>query len=198
MHATAIENLIEKFEQLPGIGRKSAERIAFHILEHMSEDMAKSMASTIVEAKEKICLCKTCQNLTDTDPCKICSSPKRDTSLICVVESPEDVSAIENTNEYNGLYHVLHGALSPMDGISPDDIKINELLLRLTDGNVKEVIMATNPTVSGTATAVYISKLLAPFDVKVTRIAHGIPIGSDLEYADKVTLIKALEGRQTM
>lgn len=198
MHATAIENLIEKFEQLPGIGRKSAERIAFHILEHMSEDMAKSMASTIIEAKEKICLCKTCQNLTDTDPCKICSSPKRDTSLICVVESPEDVSAIENTNEYNGLYHVLHGALSPMDGISPDDIKINELLLRLTDGNVKEVIMATNPTVSGTATAVYISKLLAPFDVKVTRIAHGIPIGSDLEYADKVTLIKALEGRQTM
>lgn len=198
MHATAIENLIEKFEQLPGIGRKSAERIAFHILEHMSEDMAKSMANTIIEAKEKICLCKTCQNLTDTDPCKICSSPKRDTSLICVVESPEDVSAIENTNEYNGLYHVLHGALSPMDGISPDDIKINELLLRLTDGNVKEVIMATNPTVSGTATAVYISKLLAPFDVKVTRIAHGIPIGSDLEYADKVTLIKALEGRQTM
>lgn len=198
MHATAIENLIEKFEQLPGIGRKSAERIAFHILEHMSEDMAKSMASTIIEAKEKICLCKTCQNLTDTDPCKICSSPKRDTSLICVVESPEDVSAIENTNEYNGLYHVLHGALSPMDGISPDDIKINELLLRLTDGNIKEVIMATNPTVSGTATAVYISKLLAPFDVKVTRIAHGIPIGSDLEYADKVTLIKALEGRQTM
>ena len=198
MHATAIENLIEKFEQLPGIGRKSAERIAFHILEHMSEDMAKSMASTIIEAKEKICLCKTCQNLTDTDPCKICSSPKRDTSLICVVESPEDVSAIENTNEYNGLYHVLHGALSPMDGISPDDIKINELLLRLTDGNVKEVIMATNPTVSGTATAVYISKLLAPFEVKVTRIAHGIPIGSDLEYADKVTLIKALEGRQTM
>lgn len=198
MHATAIENLIEKFEQLPGIGRKSAERIAFHILEHMSEDMAKSMASTIIEAKEKICLCKMCQNLTDTDPCKICSSPKRDTSLICVVESPEDVSAIENTNEYNGLYHVLHVALSPMDGISPDDIKINELLLRLTDGNVKEVIMATNPTVSGTATAVYISKLLAPFDVKVTRIAHGIPIGSDLEYADKVTLIKALEGRQTM
>lgn len=198
MHATAIENLIEKFEQLPGIGRKSAERIAFHILEHMSADAARSMADGIVEAKEKICLCKTCQNLTDTDPCKICSSPKRDRSVICVVESPEDVSAIENTNEFNGLYHVLHGALSPMDGISPDDIKINELLLRLTDGEVKEVIMATNPTVSGTATAVYISKLLAPFDVKVTRIAHGIPIGSDLEYADKITLIKALEGRQIM
>lgn len=198
MHATAIENLIEKFEQLPGIGRKSAERIAFHILEHMSEDSAQSMASVILEAKKKICLCKTCQNLTDTNPCSICSSSKRDSSVICVVESPEDVSAIENTHEFNGLYHVLHGALSPMDGISPDDIKINELLLRLTDGEVKEVIMATNPTVSGTATAVYISKLLAPFDVKVTRIAHGIPIGSDLEYADKITLIKALEGRQIM
>jgi recombination protein RecR len=198
MHATAIENLIEKFEQLPGIGRKSAERIAFHILEHMSADDARSMAAGIIDAKEKIHLCDTCQNLTDTNPCKICASPKRDKSVICVVESPEDVSAIENTNEFNGLYHVLHGALSPMDGISPDDIKINELLLRLTDGEVKEVIMATNPTVSGTATAVYISKLLAPFDVKVTRIAHGIPIGSDLEYADKITLIKALEGRQTM
>jgi recombination protein RecR len=198
MHATAIENLIEKFEQLPGIGRKSAERIAFHILEHMSADDARSMAAGIIDAKEKIHLCDTCQNLTDTNPCKICASPKRDKSIICVVESPEDVSAIENTNEFNGLYHVLHGALSPMDGISPDDIKINELLLRLTNGEVKEVIMATNPTVSGTATAVYISKLLAPFDVKVTRIAHGIPIGSDLEYADKITLIKALEGRQTM
>lgn len=198
MHATAIENLIEKFEQLPGIGRKSAERIAFHILEHMSSDDARSMAAGIIDAKEKICLCQTCQNLTDTNPCKICSSPKRDNSIICVVESPEDVSAIENTHEFNGLYHVLHGALSPMDGISPDDIKINELLLRLTDGGIKEVIMATNPTVSGTATAVYISKLLAPFDVKVTRIAHGIPIGSDLEYADKITLIKALEGRQIM
>ena len=198
MHATAIENLIEKFEGLPGIGRKSAERIAFHILEHMSKDDAQSMASCITEAKEKIQLCPTCQNLTDTAPCKICSSPKRDKSVICVVESPEDVSAIEATNEYSGLYHVLHGALSPMDGITPDDIKINELLLRLSSGEVKEVIMATNPTVNGTATAVYISKLLSPFEVNVTRIAHGIPIGSDLEYADKITLIKALEGRQSM
>ena len=198
MHATVIENLIEKFEQLPGIGRKSAERIAFHILEHMSKEDAVSMSNIITEAKEKITLCPVCQNLTDTSPCKICSSPKRDNSVICVVESPEDVSAIEATNEFNGLYHVLHGSLSPMDGITPDDIKINELLLRLSDSTVKEVIMATNPTVNGTATAVYISKLLAPFDVKVTRIAHGIPIGSDLEYADKITLIKALEGRQTM
>lgn len=198
MHAAAIENLIEKFEQLPGIGHKSAERIAFHILERMSNDDAASMANSIIDAKNKVCFCETCQNLTDVSPCKICSSPKRDKSIICVVESPEDVSAIENTNEYNGLYHVLHGALSPMDGISPDDLKINELLLRLADNTVGEVIMATNPTVSGTATAVYISKLLAPFDVKVTRIAHGIPIGSDLEYADKITLIKALEGRQNM
>ena len=198
MHATIIETLIEKFEQLPGIGRKSEERITFHILERMSKDEVSSMASCLNEAKEKILLCPVCQNLTDSSPCKICSSKKRDTSIICVVESPEDVSAIEATNEFNGLYHVLHGALSPMDGITPDDIKINELLLRLGDGSVKEVIMATNPTVNGTATAVYISKLLSPFDVKVTRIAHGIPIGSDLEYADKITLIKALEGRRVM
>ena len=198
MHAAAIENLIEKFEQLPGIGHKSAERIAFHILERMSDADANSMANSIIEAKNKVCFCESCQNLTDVTPCKICVSPKRDKSVICVVESPEDVSAIENTNEYNGLYHVLHGALSPMDGIGPDDIKINELFLRLSENSVNEFIMATNPTVNGTATAVYISKLLSPFDVKVTRIAHGIPIGSDLEYADKITLIKAIEGRQTM
>lgn len=198
MHAAQIEKLIEKFERLPGIGHKSAERIAFYLLENMTKDEVLDMASTIIGAKDSIHFCSVCQNLTDTDPCKICSSHKRDKSTICVVESPEDVSAIENTNEFNGLYHVLHGALSPMDGITPDDIKINELLLRLASGEVKEVIMATNPTVSGTATAVYISKLLAPFDVKVTRIAHGIPIGSDLEYADKMTLIKALEGRQAM
>lgn len=198
MHAAAIEKLIESFEQLPGVGRKSAERIAFYILEQMSTDDAASMAGAITAAKENIKFCSLCQNLTDTDPCKICSSSKRDKSVICVVESPEDVNAIEATNEYKGVYHVLHGALSPMDGITPDDIKINELLLRLAGGGVKEVIMATNPTVSGTATAVYISKLLSPFDVRVTRIAHGIPVGSDIEYADKVTLIKALEGRREM
>lgn len=198
MHSAVIERLIEKFEQFPGVGRKSAERIAFHILERMSKEDAQSMAAVITEAKDKIHLCGCCQNLTDETPCAICSSPKRDRSVICVVESPEDVSAIENTNEYNGLYHVLHGALSPMDGIGPDDIKLNELLLRLTDGAVKEVILATNPTVGGTATAVYISKLLAQFDVKVTRIAHGIPIGSDIEYADKITIIKAMENRQVM
>lgn len=198
MHAVQIEKLIEAFERLPGIGHRSAERIAFYMLENMTKDEVSYMVSTIMGAKENIHFCSVCQNLTDTEPCRICASKKRDNSVICVVESPEDVSAIENTNEFNGLYHVLHGALSPMDSITPDDIKINELLLRLTSGEVKEVIMATNPTVSGTATAVYISKLLAPFDVKVTRIAHGIPIGSDLEYADKMTLIKALEGRQSM
>lgn len=198
MYSASIDELIEKFERLPGIGRKSAERIAFYILEQMSKEDAQHMASAIVSAKEKIRFCECCQNLTDVSPCNICSSHKRDKTTVCVVEGPEDVSAIENTHEYNGLYHVLHGALSPMDGIGPDDIKINELLLRLTDGDVKEVILATNPTVNGTATAVYISKLLSPFDVKVTRIAHGIPIGSDIEYADKITIIKAMESRREM
>ena len=198
MYLGAIEELIEKFERLPGIGHKSAERIAFYLLENMTEEETEHMAATIVNTKRKIRLCVCCQNLTDESPCKICASNKRDKSVICVVEGPEDVSAIENTNEYNGLYHVLHGALSPMDGIGPDDIKINELLLRLSDNDVDEVILATNPTVNGTATAVYISKLLAPFDVKVTRIAHGIPIGSDIEYADKITIIKALESRTSL
>lgn len=198
MHNSQIENLIEKFERLPGIGHKSAERIAFYILENMSNSEVQEMASVITIAKNTVRLCPVCQNLTDTEPCKICASLKRDKSVICVVERPEDVQAIENTNEFHGLYHVLHGALSPMDGITPDDIKINELLLRLASGEIKEVIMATNPTVSGTATAVYISKLLSNLDVNVTRIAHGIPIGSDIEYADKMTIIKALEGRQKM
>lgn len=198
MYSALIDQLIEKFERLPGIGHKSAERIAFYILEKMDSDDAQAMAETIVKAKKSVRLCKCCQNLTDDELCNICSSPKRDKKVICVVEGPEDVSAIENTHEYNGLYHVLHGALSPMDGIGPDDVKINELLLRLAEGEVEEIIIATNPTVNGTATAVYISKLLAPFGVKVTRIAHGIPIGSDIEYADKITIIKAMESRQPM
>ena len=198
MHAAPIEVLIEKFEQLPGIGRKSAERIAFYILDSMSAENAREMAQSIVNAKEKILFCDECQNFTDVSPCAICSSPKRDRSVICVVENPKDVSAIEKTREYHGLYHVLHGALSPMDGISPEDLKINELLLRLAGGEVKEVIMATNPTVSGTATAVYLSKLIQPMDIKVTRIAHGIPVGGDLEYADEITLIKAIESRREM
>jgi recombination protein RecR len=198
MYSAVIDELIESFERLPGIGHKSAERIAFYVLEQMSGEEAESMAASIVKAKKKVRFCECCQNLTDESPCALCASQKRDKSVICVVEGPEDVSAIENTHEYNGLYHVLHGALSPMDGIGPDDIKINELLLRLSENNVNEIILATNPTVNGTATAVYISKLLAPFDVKVTRIAHGIPIGSDIEYADKITIIKAMESRQLM
>lgn len=197
MHAAPIEILIEKFEQLPGIGRKSAERIAFYILDSMSAEDAQSMADSISEAKRRIVFCPICQNLTDSAPCGICASEKRNRSIICVVENPKDVMAIEKTKEYHGLYHVLHGALSPMDGITPEDLKIKELLLRL-DGSVQEVIMATNPTVSGTATAVYISKLLQPMGVRVTRIAHGIPVGGDLEYADEITLIKALEGRREM
>ncbi len=197
MFPPLIESLIESYAQLPGIGRKSAERIAFHILDNMSKDDVKLMTNSIITAKENVSFCPVCQNLTDTTPCKICVSDKRDNSVICVVENPRDVIAIEKTKEYNGLYHVLHGALSPMDGISPDDLKINELLLRLNN-DVKEIIMATNPTVSGTATAVYLSKLISPMGIKVTRIAHGIPVGGDLEYADEITLIKALEGRQSM
>lgn len=196
MHAPAIEVLIEQFAQLPGIGRKSAERIAFHILGGMSAEDVGKMCGSVLDAKKSVTLCPECQNLTDTVPCVVCSSQKRDRSIICVVESPKDVAAIEKTNEYNGLYHVLHGALSPIDGVTPEDLKIKELLERL-DG-VNEIIMATNPTVSGTATAVYIQRLLQPMGVKITRIAHGIPVGGDLEYADEITLVKALEGRREM
>jgi len=164
----------------------------------MSVEDVNTMAETIKGAKEKITFCPVCQNLTAEIPCSICASESRDKSVICVVESPEDVKAIEQTNEYNGLYHVLHGALSPADGISPDDIRIKELVERLSDGSVNEIIMATNPTVNGTATSVYIARLISPLGVKVTRIAHGVPVGSGLEYADKITLIKAIEGRQTI
>lgn len=197
MHAPAIETLIEQFASLPGIGRKSAERIAFHLLDHMSKEEVRKMCDSIVEAKNSVSFCPVCQNLTDLPTCEICSSTRRDRSVICVVEDPKDVAAVEKTGEYNGLYHVLHGVLSPMDGITPDDLKIKELLVRLTP-EVQEIIMATNPTVGGTATAVYIQKLLQPMGVKVTRIAHGIPVGGDLEYADEITLAKALEGRREM
>ena len=198
MYSPTIESLIEQFAQFSGVGRKSAERMAFYVLDSMSDEDAKKMAETILDAKRSIKFCEICQNLTDTSPCHICNSVKRDRSVICVVETPKDVSAIEKTGQYNGLYHVLHGAISPIDNISPDDIRIKELLLRLTSGEIEEVIMATNPTVNGTATAVYIQKLLKPFDVKVTRIAHGIPMGADIEYADEITLSKALEARTEM
>ena len=195
MHAASIETLIEKFARFPGIGRKSAERMAFYILERMSEEDASQMASAILDAKKSIHFCSQCQNLTDIDPCRICGSQKRDRSVICVVKSPEDVNAIELTNEYNGLYHVLHGALSPVDGITPDDIRINEILLRLSDTAVKEVIMATSPTVEGEATAMYLAKLIKPLGIKTTRLAYGLPVGSSLEFADETTLYRALQGR---
>lgn len=197
MYSPVIESLIEQFAQFPGIGKKSAERIAFYVLNNMSNADVENMAKILTLAKNSVKFCDVCQNLTDVSPCPICSSHKRDKSLICVVEESKDVSAIEKTGQYNGLYHVLHGVISPIDDVSPDDIKIKELLLRL-NSDVKEIIMATNPTVNGTATAVYIQKLLKPMGVKVTRIAHGIPIGSVLEYADELTLTKALEGRVEM
>lgn len=197
MHAAPIENLIEQFAKLPGIGRKTAERLAFHIL-NMPKEYAAQMADALLDAKEKICFCEVCQNLTDVSPCAICSDTRRDSTTICVVESPKDVIAMEKMREYKGLYHVLHGALSPMDGVGPDDLQIASLLARIGAGGVNEVIMATNPTVSGEATAMYLCKLLKPLGVRVTRIAHGLPVGGDLEYADEVTLLRAMEGRREM
>ncbi len=188
-----LARLIDEFAKLPGIGRKSAARLAFHVL-HMSEQEAKGFASAIVTAKQSIKYCSICKNLTDTEPCAICNSERRDKSVICVVESPKDVIAIEKTREYKGLYHVLHGAISPIDNIGPEDIYIKELLSRITP-EVKEVIAATNLTVEGEATAIYISRLLSPLGVRVTRIANGIPVGGDLEYADELTLSRALDGR---
>ncbi|HHW30899.1 MAG TPA: recombination protein RecR [Clostridiaceae bacterium] len=195
-YASPVAKLIEEFEKLPGIGHKTAQRLAFHIL-NLSEERALSLSNAIREAKIKTKYCSVCCNLTDSDICSICSNKKRDPSVICVVEDPRDVVAMERTREFKGLYHVLHGAISPMAGIGPEDIKIKELLLRLKDNpNVKEVILATNPNIEGEATAMYISKLLKPLGIKTTRIAHGIPVGGDLEYADEITLAKALEGRR--
>ena len=187
--------LSDEFAKMPGIGRKSANRLAFYILQIPPEEAAK-LTDAITKAKKEIKLCSKCQSFTDIEPCAICSNPSRDKSILCVVESPKDVIAMEKTNEYHGLYHVLHGAISPMDGIGPDDIKIKELLSRIGGDAVTEVIMATNPTVEGEATAMYIAKLLKPFEIKVTRIARGIPVGGDLEYTDEVTLARALEGRR--
>jgi len=190
-----LAKLIEHFRSLPGIGAKTAVRLAYHILD-MDVAKAKALANAIVEAKEKIGFCNTCFDLSDTNPCKICSSSGRDHSLICVVEQPRDVAALERMRDYKGVYHVLHGALSPLEGVGPENIRIKELLGRLYDTEVKEIIMATNPNVEGEATAMYIAKLLKPVGIKVTRIAHGLPIGGDLEYADEVTLSKALENRR--
>lgn len=190
-----LANLIEHFRALPGIGQKTAVRLAYHVLD-MDAAAAKSLAGAILEAKEKIGYCNTCFNLSDRNPCAICDDEKRDHSVICVVEQPQDVAAMERMHEYKGVYHVLHGALSPLEGVGPDDLRIKELLTRLYDTNVKEIIMATNPNVEGEATAMYIAKLLKPSGIKVTRIAHGLPIGGDLEYADEITLAKAMENRR--
>lgn len=192
-----LERLIEQLERLPGIGHKSAQRLAFFLL-NQPEKNAADFVSAITEAREKIYECAVCRNLTDQDLCPICRAGNRDASVICVVEDPRDVMAFERTREYAGLYHVLHGTISPMDGVGPDQIRVKELLVRVADEEVQEVIMATNPTVEGEATAMYISKLLKPFQVKVTRLAYGIPVGGDLEYADEVTLRRSLEGRNEL
>ena len=192
-----LTKLTECFARLPGIGRKSAQRLAFHIL-RMPEEEAKAFANAILEAREKIGYCEICKNITDTPRCAICSYETRDKSTVCVVEDPRDVIAIERTKEYHGLYHVLGGLISPMDGIGPENLFIKELLARLGDGTVKEVIMATNPTVEGEATAMYLSRLIKPMGIKVSRLAYGIPVGGNLEYADEVTLYRAIEGRSLM
>lgn len=192
-----LTKLTECFARLPGIGKKSAQRLAFHVL-RMPKEEADAFANAILEAREKIGYCEICKNITDTPRCAICSDENRDRTTICVVEDPRDVIAIERTKEYHGLYHVLGGLISPMDGVGPESLFIKELLSRMSDGEVKEVIMATNPTVEGEATAMYISRLLKPMGVKVTRLAYGIPVGGNLEYADEVTLYRAIEGRNPM
>lgn len=193
-----IAQLIEAFAKLPGIGRKSAQRLAFFII-NQSEADAVNFAEAIITAKKKIKYCSMCFHLTDVDPCYICSNPKRDRKVICVVEDPRDLLAIERTKEFHGLYHVLHGAISPMDGIGPEDIKIRELVIRLqSETQVEELIMAMNPSIEGEATAMYLSKLLKGTGILMTRLAHGIPVGGELEYADEMTLMKALEGRRKL
>ncbi|MDF2678044.1 MAG: recR [Bacillota bacterium] len=189
-----VTRLIEEFAKLPGIGRKSAQRLAFHVLDMKGNDVVE-LAKAILNAKKLTKHCKTCGNLTETDICNICGNSKRDFSTICVVEDVRDIVAMERTKEYKGVYHVLYGTISPLDGIGPDDINIRNLITRLSD-DVIEVILATNPTIEGEATAVYISRLIRPMGIKVTRIAHGIPVGGDIEYADEVTLLRAMEGRR--
>lgn len=194
IYSPSIEKLIESFERLPSIGNKTATRLAFYML-NCSDEVAEEFIKSIEEARKNLRYCSICFNISDTDPCMICGNPRRDKSVICVVEDVKDIIAMEKTHEYKGVYHVLHGSISPMNGVGPDDIKIKELLTRLQSGEVKEVILATNPRVEGEATAMYLSKLIKPLGIKVTRIARGIPIGGDLEYTDEITLLQALEGR---
>jgi len=192
--AASVERLANRLARLPGIGRKSAARLAFHILK-MTKEEAVELADLIKDVKEKVGYCSVCYNISESDPCTVCSDPSRRRDIICVVEETSDAAAIDKVDEFNGRYHILHGRLSPLDGIGPDDLKIRELLSRIDD-DVKEIIIATNPNVEGEATAVYISKLIKPLGVRVSRIARGLPVGSDLEFADSVTLARALEGRQ--
>ena len=193
----SFENLIDKFASLPGIGRKSAQRLAFYLLS-LPDDEARSFADAITAAKSSVKCCKVCQNFTEGEICSVCASDRRDRTTVCVVSEPRDVLSIERGREYNGTYHVLHGVLSPMNHIGPDDIRIKELLHRIADSEIEEVIMATNPDTEGEATAMYISRLLKPFNIRVTRLAYGIPVGSNLEFADDATLNRAIEGRTEM
>jgi recombination protein RecR len=195
--AAPLARLIEEFYKLPGIGPKSAQRLAYYLL-RMPAAEAHSLAQAILEVKERVTLCSACQNVTESDPCRVCSSLERDRTVICVVEEPLDILSIERSGSYKGQYHVLHGAISPMDGIGPEDLKIAELLGRMRSGEITEVILATNPNLEGEATSMYLSRLLSPLGLRVTRLARGLPVGGDLEYADDVTLAKALEGRQEM
>ena len=197
LYTASFSKLIDIFKKMPGVGSKSAVRMAYHILS-LSKAETDEIINAINDAKAKIRYCPVCQNITEDDICEICSSDKRDKTILCVMEKPKDVIALEKTREYFGLYHVLHGAISPMDSIGPEDLKIKELIERIADGNIKEVIMANSPSIEGEATAMYISKLIKPFGVKVSRIAYGVPVGGDLEYADQVTLAKAIEGRREM
>ncbi|MBQ3145913.1 MAG: recombination protein RecR [Clostridia bacterium] len=196
-YSPSIEKLIESFEKLPSIGHKTAVRLAFHMLDLNQED-TNDFINSIINAKANLKYCNSCYNISDTDPCPICASPKRDNSIICVVEDVRDIMAMERTHEFKGVYHVLHGTISPMNGIGPEDIKIKELLNRIGQNDIKEIIIATNPRVEGEATAIYLSKIIKPMGIKVTRIAHGIPVGGDLEYTDEITLSKALEGRREL
>jgi len=193
----ALQNLADQFARLPGIGGKTAQRLAFHILS-LEDKEAEQLAQSIVNAKHQMKYCSVCGNLTDTDPCIICSDNQRRQDIICIVESPRDVAAMERIKEFNGLYHVLHGVISPMEGIGPEDINLKSLISRLQSNDVKELIIATNPNIEGEATAMYIARLIKPAGIKVSRIAHGIPVGGDLEYADEVTLLKSLEGRRQL
>jgi recombination protein RecR len=195
--AAPLARLIEEFHKLPGIGPKSAQRLAYYLL-RMPPVEAQALAAAILEVKERVTLCSICQNVTEVDPCRVCTDDRRERSIICVVEEPLDILALERSQAYHGLYHVLHGAISPMDGIGPEDLKMSELLQRLRSDEVTEIILATNPNLEGEATAMYLTRLLKPLGVKVTRLARGLPVGGDLEYADDVTLARAMEGRQEM